>query len=288
MMKILITGATGYIGGAVARALRARDHEVLGLARSPRSAGVLQQAGIAPVTGDFGDPASIARAVTSSGPDTVVSTASVGSLGGDATTFAQDRDAVTHALRNDGRTLIFTSGSAVFGVFAGGAATDVIYDEDAAVPLSREVFAPAAAGLHPMLAAGLCAAMSARVQTEQAVTAARAVRGVVVRPGLVYGRGGSFDLPAMIALARQHDHGVHLGNGATRQGYVHIDDLAELYCLAVERAQAGAILHGVTSEVSQRDLAAAAGRMIGVGDHTETSQSPRYLIWVPVPEPGCS
>jgi nucleoside-diphosphate-sugar epimerase len=93
--------------------------------------------------------------------------------------------------------------SAVFGVFAGGAATDVIYDEDAAVPLPREVFAPAAAGLHPTLAAGLGTAMSARVQTEQAVTSARGVRGVIVRPGLVYGRGGSFDLPAIIALAQQ-------------------------------------------------------------------------------------
>jgi nucleoside-diphosphate-sugar epimerase len=280
MMKILITGATGYIGGAVARALRARDHQVLGLARSPRSAAVLQQAGIAPVTGDFGDPASVARAVTSSGPDAVVSTASVGSLGGDASTFAADRDAVeaiAHALGNDGRTLIFTSGSAVFGVFAGGAATDVVYDEDAAVPLSREVFAPAAAGLHPMLAAGLGAAMSARVDTERAVTAARGVRGVVVRPGLVYGHAGSFDLPSIIALARRHGHGVHLGSGATRQGYVHIDDLAELYCLAVERAQAGAILHGVTSEVSQRDLAAAAGRMIGVGDDTENLTVPEML-----------
>jgi nucleoside-diphosphate-sugar epimerase len=280
MMKILITGATGYIGSAVARALRNRDHEVLGLARSSRSATVLERAGITPVTGDFGDPASLARAVTSSGPDAVVSTASVGSLGGDANTFAQDRDAVdamTHTLGNDGRALIFTSGSAVFGVFAGGAATDVIYDEDAAVPLSREVFAPATAGLHPMLATGLGAAMSARVQTEQAVTSARGVRGIVVRPGLVYGRGGSFDLPAIIALARQHGHGVHLGSGATTQGYVHIDDLAELYCLAVERAQASAILHGVTSEVSQRDLAAAAGRMIGAGDHTENLTVPQML-----------
>jgi NAD(P)-dependent dehydrogenase (short-subunit alcohol dehydrogenase family) len=82
-MKILITGATGFIGSAVARALLARDHEVLGLARSTRSAAALQQAGIAPVSGDFGDPASVARAVTSSGPDAVVSTASVGSLGVD-------------------------------------------------------------------------------------------------------------------------------------------------------------------------------------------------------------
>ncbi len=38
-MKVLITGATGMIGGAVAHALHARDDEVVGLARDPERAG---------------------------------------------------------------------------------------------------------------------------------------------------------------------------------------------------------------------------------------------------------
>ena len=37
-MKILVTGATGYIGGAAAKALRLRGHQVSGLARSESSA----------------------------------------------------------------------------------------------------------------------------------------------------------------------------------------------------------------------------------------------------------
>jgi nucleoside-diphosphate-sugar epimerase len=272
-MKILVTGATGYIGHAVAHALATREHEVLGLARSSRAAAILRQDGIKPVMGDFGDPGSLIHAVTTSSPDAVVSTASLGSQGGDAQTFARDRDAIAAlitALGDRGATLVFTSGSAVFGVFANGAATDTVYDENSALPLPLAVVAPATTQVHPMLAIGLSAAMAARVDTERSVTSARGVRGIVIRPGLVYGEGGSYDLPSLIALARHHGRGVHLGAGSTLQSYVHIGDLAELYCLAIERAPAGATLHGATADVSQRDLAAAASRLIGAGGKTES------------------
>jgi nucleoside-diphosphate-sugar epimerase len=271
-MRVLVTGATGYIGGAAARALLARGHEVLGLTRSAGSADRLRQFGITPVGGDFGDAASLSEAIGTAKVDAVVSTASTGSKGDTATTFAQDRDAVQTmqaALGDSGKPLIFTSGSAVFGVFNGGNATDIVYDEDAGLPLPRAVFAPAAAKVHPMLASGFGAAMAARIETENVVTAASGVRGIVVRPGLVYGHGGSADLPAIIRIARENGRGAHFGPGGTLQSYVHIDDLAELYCLAVERAPAGAILHGVVDDVSHRELAAAAGRMLGLGDRTD-------------------
>lgn len=270
-MKVLVTGATGYIGGAVADALQARGHDVHGLARSARSATALSQREITPVTGDFSDPISLETAVVSCSPDAVVSTASVGSLGGDSAAFARDRDAVQvmcNALGDSGKTLIFTSGSAVFGVFNNGEATGHMYDESAELPLPASVFAPQSAAVHPMIAGGLGAAMAARVQTEQTVTSAVGVRGIVVRPGLVYGNGGSFDIPSLIRLSRKHGRGVHLGAGATMQSYVHIDDLAQLYCLAVEHAPPGAVLHGVTDDVSQRDLATAVSRLIGAGSHT--------------------
>jgi NAD(P)-dependent dehydrogenase (short-subunit alcohol dehydrogenase family) len=50
-MKILVTGATGYIGGAAARDLRAAGHKVSGLARSEASAAKLTQVGLSPIMG---------------------------------------------------------------------------------------------------------------------------------------------------------------------------------------------------------------------------------------------
>ncbi len=59
-----MTGATGYIGSAVATTLLSRDHQVLGLARSARSEATLRDRGIEPARGDFGDPAMLGAVVT--------------------------------------------------------------------------------------------------------------------------------------------------------------------------------------------------------------------------------
>jgi nucleoside-diphosphate-sugar epimerase len=132
-MKVLVTGATGYLGAVAAEALAIRGHQVLGLARSERSANALRKRGIEPVMGDFGDPVNLTNAVHDARPDVVVSTASVGGASGDQAAFARDGEAVRairEALTDHGGALVFTSGSAVFGVFNGGDATDTVYDED--------------------------------------------------------------------------------------------------------------------------------------------------------------
>lgn len=54
-MKAFVTGATGYIGRAVAEALRRRGHRVAGLTRSAAKARSLASAEIEPVIGDMRD-----------------------------------------------------------------------------------------------------------------------------------------------------------------------------------------------------------------------------------------
>lgn len=64
-MKALVTGATGAQGGAVARLLLFRGHEVRALTRNPtgRTAVALRAAGAEVVPGDFDDPATLKTAM---------------------------------------------------------------------------------------------------------------------------------------------------------------------------------------------------------------------------------
>jgi uncharacterized protein YbjT (DUF2867 family) len=62
MGPVLVLGATGTQGRAVARALLAKGLPVRGLARSPSSAAKLQAAGVTPVQGDFNDADALAAA----------------------------------------------------------------------------------------------------------------------------------------------------------------------------------------------------------------------------------
>ena len=67
--SVLVTGATGQQGGAVARALLSRGHRVKALTRKPDSdaARQLMSAGADLVTGDLGDAASVLKAASSVG-----------------------------------------------------------------------------------------------------------------------------------------------------------------------------------------------------------------------------
>lgn len=70
-MKVFLTGATGYIGSAVAERLKKAGHQVTGLARSEAAAARLQSAGITPVRGDISGPKTVAAGAR--GADGVIS-----------------------------------------------------------------------------------------------------------------------------------------------------------------------------------------------------------------------
>ena len=57
-LKVLVTGATGQQGGLLARTLKSRGHNVLGLTRNPdsTSARELKDLGIGVTAGDFTHP----------------------------------------------------------------------------------------------------------------------------------------------------------------------------------------------------------------------------------------
>jgi dihydroflavonol-4-reductase len=62
-VRVLVTGATGFTGGHLARALRARGDEVTAMVRSVQGAALLSQDGIRTVVGDLARPATLPEAV---------------------------------------------------------------------------------------------------------------------------------------------------------------------------------------------------------------------------------
>jgi nucleoside-diphosphate-sugar epimerase len=98
--------------------------------------------------------------------------------------------------------------------------------------------------------------------------AKRGIRSVVIRPAIVYGRGGG--IPAgFIESARKEGAARYVGTGKNRWPLVHVDDLADLYLLALEKAQPGTLLLGVTGPSRPvSEIAAAASRGAGAGGRT--------------------
>jgi nucleoside-diphosphate-sugar epimerase len=62
-VRVLVTGATGFTGGHLARTLAERGYQVRGLSRHAAQARGLESAGIEPAVGTLEDRASIARAI---------------------------------------------------------------------------------------------------------------------------------------------------------------------------------------------------------------------------------
>ena len=78
-MKVFLTGGTGFIGGEVARQLRARGEEVACLVRSPGKAAQLTELGCELVAGDLGDEAAIRKGMA--GCDAVIHAAAMYEVG---------------------------------------------------------------------------------------------------------------------------------------------------------------------------------------------------------------
>ena len=246
-MKIFVTGATGYIGGSVADGLVRASHAVLGLVRSKEQAPLLKERGIDPLVGTLEDWRILSDAAQAA--DAVIHAAS-----------ADDADSVltlVGALERTGKPLIYTTGSGIVADSAGGEyASSVAFTEDTyfePVPFRRP-----------------------RVEMIRFVREAaigKGIRSVVICPTMIYGTGrglnpDSDQLPKIIALSKQLGAGVYFGKGLNRYSNVHIDDLVELYLLALEKAPGGSFYFAENGDASFKEIAEMVSRSLGFDGKT--------------------
>jgi nucleoside-diphosphate-sugar epimerase len=92
----------------------------------------------------------------------------------------------------------------------------------------------------------------------------------VICPTIIYGTGRganpqSVQIPFLADNARRHGFVQVVGRGVNRWSTVHIDDLAELYLLVLEKAPAGAFYFAENGEVSFGEIGEAIAARLGLG-----------------------
>jgi nucleoside-diphosphate-sugar epimerase len=111
-----------------------------------------------------------------------------------------------------------------------------------------------------------------RLEIEAIVRAAadRGIRAMVIRPPLIWGNGGCRMIADFYHSARQTGAVCHIGRGLNMYSNVHVDDLAELYRLAIEKGQPGALYFAVSGEVSYGVMAMVIAGELGVPTRSVT------------------
>jgi len=239
-MRIFLTGANGYIGGAAAAALIAAGHQVRGLVRDRAKADAVAAHGVEPVVGSLDDAPLLREEARAA--DAVVNAASSDHRGA--------VEALLDGLAGSGKAFIHSSGSSIVADLAMGEPSDRVFHEG-------EPIAPVAD-------------KAARVAIDRLVLAAAGIRSAVLCNTMIYGNAlrppaQSVQIPALARQAKASGVVRYIGRGLNRWSNVHIADVAALYALAVEKAPAGTFMYVESGEQALGEIANAIAARLNLG-----------------------
>ncbi|WP_079415796.1 SDR family oxidoreductase [Thiomonas intermedia] len=257
-MRILVTGASGWIGSASVSELLSAGHDVLGLARSDAAAATIDGLGAEPVRGSLEDLEGLRRITAR--VEGVVHLGYVHDFSRMEAAAQTDRAAIevfAEGLVGTGGPLLIASGT--LGLAAGRPGTELDRPDPA---------------LHPRL----------RNAAYTLDLASRGVRSMVVRfAPTVHGAGGDHGFMAVLSrIAREGGISAYLGEGLNRWAAVHRLDAAKLVQLAVDKAPAGSVWHAVAEEsLATRDIAQALGHYHHLPVASiPTNQAKAHFDWI--------
>jgi nucleoside-diphosphate-sugar epimerase len=236
-MRIFLTGATGFIGSRIVPELLGAGHQVIGMTRSDAGAKRLEEAGVEVHRGTLEEPDSLRRGAEKA--DAVIHTAFDHDFSRFAENCAKDGRVIAamgEALKGSDRPLIITSGTGLGSAEHGQPALEDICNLD-----------------HP----------NPRVASEIAGNALldQGINLSVVRLPQVHDPVRQGLISPLVEIALAKGVSAYVGDGKNRYPAAHVVDVARLYRLAIERAEAGARYHAVAEEgIATREIAEALGR----------------------------
>jgi nucleoside-diphosphate-sugar epimerase len=254
-LKVFITGATGFIGGSVARKLAESGFQVRGLVRSEARAGVLKEMGIDPVIGVLSDTDLLTREATIA--DAVINAA-------DADDLTTARTFIL-ALKSTGKTLIHTSGSSIVADEAMGEPNDTVHTKIPDNPVPGK-------------------AARVAIDHEVLASASQGVRSMVICPTMIYGLGQgpakqSQQVPMLLRHAKEAGVSHHVGRGLNRWSHVHVDDVANLYLIALHKAEPGGFFFAENGEATLLEIARDIARRLGIAGPEPLTFEQAVAVW---------
>jgi nucleoside-diphosphate-sugar epimerase len=245
-MRVALTGASGYTGGRLLEALRARGDEVAVLVRPGSVTERIRARASRVVEGGLGDEAAAGRLVE--GVDAVVHVAAVYRTAGHPDSYYREVNVV-----GTERLLEAAAGAGLRR-----------FVHTSTVGVHGHVERPPADESAPVAPGDIYQATKAEAEAlALEVHRRRGVPVTVVRPGAIYGPGETRLLKLFRAIARGRY--AIVGTGRTFYHPVYIDDLVAGFLLALDRKEAvgEAFLVCGPSYVSQSDLAALIAKHTG-------------------------
>jgi len=254
-VRVLVSGAGGFLGEAAVRACARAGHEVRGLIRFPAQSARIRDAGGTAVVGSVLDPRTLEPAVD--GCDAVVH-------------LAQARGAapeLARAVRVDGAANLLAaargSGPRRFVVGSGY----WVYRDNPGVVTEES----------PLEPLGISAI---NFETERTVRAAEQrgeVDAIVVRPGMVYGDGSWFR--EMVEELRAGTYR-YVGDGANRLSPVALEDTGEAFRRILDSGRPGSTYLVVDDEpVATREFAGFVARELHVPGPSSLPTAEAAQLW---------
>jgi nucleoside-diphosphate-sugar epimerase len=238
-VKVLVSGASGLLGRAVAQAVGAAGHEVRTFQRRPSGVADVQD-----FLGSVTDPVAVKHAVN--GMEAVVHLAAKVSLSGDPADFERV---------NVGGTRIVLQAATDAGVGR------IVYVSSPSVAhAGASIVGDGAAPADPSRARGDYARTKAQAELLALAADSAGLRVVAVRPHLVWGPGDTQLVARIVARARAGRLPL-LGHGAALIDTTYIDNAASAIAAALDRVDA---VHGRAYVVTNGEPRPVAELLAGI------------------------